>query len=103
MVTSPSTRAEFKKITSKPIEVITNGFDVEKVDKQTLDTKFSLAHIGSFLSERNPNILWESLAELCTEIPNFKSHLEIKLMGAVSQEVLETIAQFGLNLYLNKL
>jgi glycosyltransferase involved in cell wall biosynthesis len=103
IVTSKTTKAEFQALTSKPIEVITNGFDVEKVDKQTLDAKFSLAHIGSFLSERNPNILWESLAELCTEIPNFKSHLEIKLMGAVSQEVLETIAQFGLNLYLNNL
>lgn len=103
IVTSKTTKAEFQALTTKPIEVITNGFDVEKVDKQTLDTKFSLAHIGSFLSERNPKILWESLVELCTEIPDFKSHLEIKLIGAISQEVLETIEQFGLNLYLNNL
>ena len=103
IVTSKTTKTEFQALTTKPIEVITNGFDVEKVEKQTLDSKFSLAHIGSFLSERNPKILWESLAELCAEIPNFKSHLEIKLMGAVSQEVLETIGQFGLNPYLNNL
>ena len=103
IVTSKTTKAEFQALTTKPIEVITNGFDVEKVDKQTLDTKFSLAHIGSFLSERNPKILWESLVELCTEIPDFKSHLEIKLIGAISQEVLETIEQFGLNLFLNNL
>jgi len=103
IVTSKTTKTEFQALTTKPIEVITNGFDVEKVDKQTLDTKFSLAHIGSFLSERNPKILWESLVELCTEIPDFKSHLEIKLIGAISQEVLETIEQFGLNLYLNNL
>ena len=103
IVTSKTTKAEFQALTTKPIEVITNGFDVEKVDKQTLDAKFSLAHIGSFLSERNPKILWESLVELCTEIPDFKSHLEIKLIGAISQEVLETIEQFGLNLYLNNL
>ncbi|MEY4012123.1 MAG: hypothetical protein RIT22_1247 [Bacteroidota bacterium] len=89
-------------VTSKTA-VITNGFDVEKIEKQTLDIKFSLAHIGSFLSERNPLILWESLVELLQEIPDFKSHLEIKLMGAVSQEVLETISQFGLNSYLNNL
>jgi hypothetical protein len=62
-----------------------------------------LAHIGSFLSERNPQILWESLVELCLELPDFKTHLEIKLIGAVSQEVLETIAQFGLHPYLNNL
>lgn len=103
IVTSKTTKTEFQAITSKPIAVITNGFDVEKVEKQTLDIKFSLAHIGSFLSERNPLILWESLVELLQELPDFKSHLEIKLMGAVSQEVLETISQFGLNSYLNNL
>ena len=103
IVTSKTTKTEFQALTSRPIEVITNGFDVEKVDKQTLDTKFSLAHIGSFLSERNPKILWECLVELCNEIPEFKSHLEIKLIGAISHEVLETIEQFGLNSYLNNL
>ena len=103
IVASKTTKAEFQALTTKPIEVITNGFDVEKVDKQTLDIKFSLAHIGSFLSERNPKILWESLVELCNEIPEFKFHLEIKLIGAISNEVLETIDQFGLNSVLNNL
>ncbi len=103
IVTSKTTKTEFQAITSKPIAVITNGYDTEEVAKQTLDTKFSLAHIGSFLSERNPLILWESLVELLHEIPDFKSHLEIKLIGAVSQEVLETISQYGLNGYVNNL
>ena len=103
IVTSKTTKTEFEAITTKPIAVITNGYDTEQVEKQTLDSKFSLAHIGSFLSERNPLILWESLTELIQEIPDFKSHLEIKLIGAVSQEVLETISQFGLKLYLNNL
>lgn len=103
IVTSKTTKTEFQAITSKPIAVITNGYDTENVEKQTLDTKFSLAHIGSFLSERNPLILWESLTELIQEIPDFKTRLEIKLIGAVSQEVLETIAKFGLNPFLNNL
>ena len=103
IVTSKTTKTEFEAITSKPIAVITNGYDDENVGKQILDTKFSLAHIGSFLSERNPSILWESLVELINEIPDFKSHLEIKLIGAVSQEVLENISQFGLNSYLYNL
>lgn len=103
IVTSKTTKTEFEAITSKPIAVITNGYDNENIEKQVLDTKFSLAHIGSFLSERNPSILWESLVELLSEIPDFKKHLEIKLIGAVSQEVLEAIAQFGLNPYLNNL
>ena len=103
IVTSKTTKTEFQAITKKPIAVITNGYDTENVEKQTLDTKFSLAHIGSFLSERNPLILWESLVELINEVPNFGSNLEIKLIGAVSQEVLETISQFGLNPHLNNL
>jgi galactitol-specific phosphotransferase system IIB component len=103
IVTSKTTKKEFEAITAKPIEVITNGYDVEKIETQTLDIKFSLAHIGSFLSERNPMILWESLVELINEVPDFKSHLEVKLIGSVSQEVLETISQFGLDSYLNNL
>ena len=103
IVTSKTTKKEFQALTTKPIEVITNGFDVENIEKQQLDTKFSLAHIGSFLSARNPKLLWESLTELLDEIPDFESHLEIKLIGAVSQEVLDTIAAFGLNSYLNNL
>lgn len=103
IVTSKTTKTEFQAITNKPISVITNGYDVENVEKQTLDTKFTLAHIGSFLSDRNPQFLWECLVELLQEIPDFKSHLEIKLIGAVSQEVLDSIAEFHLNDYLNLL
>ena len=103
LVTSPSTRAEFKKITSKPIEVITNGYDVEKIGNQIVDKKFSLAHIGSFLSERNPRILWESISELIRENPLFASHFQLKLIGAISQEVLDSIALFQLQNYVNNL
>ncbi|CAH0335252.1 hypothetical protein FVB9288_00886 [Flavobacterium sp. CECT 9288] len=103
IVTSKTTKMEFQAITNKPISVITNGYDTEQVEKQILDVKFSLAHIGSFLSERNPKMLWEVLLELLEEIPSFKLNLEIKLIGAVSQEVLETISQFGLKEYLNNL
>lgn len=103
IVTSATTKKEFQELTSKPIEVITNGYDVENIEKQDLDIKFSLAHIGSFLSERNPLILWETLKELLDELPNFKDDLEIKLIGAVSNEVLATISDFGLTNYVNNL
>lgn len=103
IVTSKTTKTEFEAITDRPISVITNGYDIENVEKQTLDSKFTLAHIGSFLSDRNPKFLWECLIELVHEIPDFKSHLEIKLIGAVSQEVLDSIQDFNLNSYLNLL
>ena len=103
IVTSKTTKTEFQAITSKPIEVITNGYDVEKIERQTLDEKFTLAHIGSFLSERNPRILWESLQELVSENANFKNDFRLKLIGATSQEVLDTIASFQLNEYIHNL
>ncbi|MCW2119737.1 glycosyltransferase family 4 protein [Flavobacterium sp. 7A] len=103
IVTSKTTKTEFQAITTRPIDVITNGYDTEPVGNQDLDTKFSLAHIGSFLSERNPAILWEALVELVAEITDFQKNLEIKLIGAVSQEVLETISNYKLNDYLNNL
>lgn len=103
IVTSKTTKKDFEKITQKPIEIITNGFDFEEIKPQILDTKFSLAHIGSFLSERNPAILWEVLSELINEIPDFKNHLELKLIGTTSQEVLQNIKNFNLTNYVNDL
>jgi galactitol-specific phosphotransferase system IIB component len=101
VVTSSTTKKEFQSITTKPIEVITNGYDVEKIEKQPLDKKFSLAHIGSLLSERNPILLWQSLSELVKEIPDFAQHFELKLIGTVSQEVLETIHSYNLDAFVN--
>lgn len=100
LVTSKSTRLEFLQKTSRPIHVITNGYDVEKVSKQNLDNEFSLSHIGSLLSERNPILLWQSLAELLVEVPKLKKHLQIKLIGTVSDYVIETIKSYGLYDYL---
>ncbi|MGV9004055.1 glycosyltransferase family 4 protein [Flavobacterium sp.] len=103
LVTSKTTKVEFQALTNKPIEVITNGYDVEKVTKQPLDDKFTLAHIGSFLSERNPRILWKALQELIKENKDFAADFQLKLIGAVSQEVLNTIAEFKLTDYVSNL
>lgn len=103
LVTSPTTKTEFEQITSKPIEVITNGYDIENVSKKPMDSKFTLAHIGSFLSERNPRILWKSLSELIKENRDFANDFQLKLIGAVSKEVLETLKEFKLEKYVNHL
>ncbi|RBA28184.1 glycosyltransferase family 4 protein [Flavobacterium tibetense] len=103
IVTSPTTKTEFEALTSKPISVITNGYDVEQISKKPLDEKFTLAHIGSFLSERNPRILWKALAELVKENKAFSEKLELKLIGAVSDSVLESIHEFNLERFVNHL
>ena len=96
VVTSPSTKKEFEQITKTPIEVITNGYDNSGDINSVLDTSFSLAHIGSLLSERNPIILWKVLSEICAENESFAKELKIKLVGAISEDVISSIHSYGL-------
>jgi hypothetical protein len=48
-----------------------------KILRNKMKYQVSLAHIGSFLSERNPAILWESLVELLSEVSDFKRTLRL--------------------------
>ena len=95
-VTSPTTKKEFEMITDRPIEVITNGYDVSRTSSFKMDLKFSISHIGSLLSERNPQILWKVLAEICLENTSFKNDLLLKFAGALSEEVKQSLEDFGL-------
>jgi len=101
LVTSPSTKTEFEAITHKPINVITNGFDDLNIKSLALDTKFTLSHIGSLLTGRNPKVLWDSLSELIEESNDFKANFELKLIGAISNDVLDSIKESGLENHIN--
>jgi glycosyltransferase involved in cell wall biosynthesis len=103
IVTSPSTKAEFEQITKQNISVITNGYDDSPGEKTLLDQKFSLAHIGSLLADRNPTILWEILGELIQENKDFKKDFVLKLAGTISDDVLENIKSYGLEKHLDLL
>lgn len=103
IVTSPTTKQEFSRLTAQPIEVITNGYDVEQVFKAELDEQFTIAHIGSFLSDRNPRILWKALKELVKENKAFAADFQLKLIGKVSRDVLETIEEFKLGKFVRNL
>ena len=101
IVTSKTTKNEFQAITNQPIEVITNGYDVENIPRQKLDEKFTMSHIGSFLSDRNPAILWEVLSELVSENEIFATRFQLNLIGKVSQEIIDSISNFKLSNYCN--
>ena len=96
IVTSKTTRKEFETKTHKPIAIITNGYDVAHLGKIPLDEKFTVAHIGSFLSNRNPRVLWKAISELRRENPAFKAAFELKLIGKISEDILNTLAEFKL-------
>jgi hypothetical protein len=99
IVTSKSTRDEFLHKTNQPIAVITNGYDVATAQHVMLDKKFTIAHIGSLLSGRNPLVLWQVLCEMITEEPSFKDSFELHLAGAVSTEVKKSIKNYKLESY----
>jgi len=101
IVTSNNTLQEFEQKTSQPISVITNGYDKHSVEKPEKDSKFTLSHIGTLLSERNPKLLWKVLLELIEESKDFKNSFQLNLIGVVSDEVLESIYDIGLKKHVN--
>lgn len=101
IVTSNTTKKEFVEITDKPVEVITNGFDGAITNEAALDKKFTISHIGSLLTGRNPENLWQVLSELCDENEDFKNNLSLQFIGVVSEDVLQTIYKYNLKSYVN--
>ncbi|ALM07203.1 glycosyl transferase family 1 [Sediminicola sp. YIK13] len=99
IVTSNTTKKEFSNITDQPITVITNGFDSRKFSSYKLDDAFTISHIGSLLSGRNPIVLWQALKELTEENADFRKNLVLELIGVVSKDVLESIQSHQLEPY----
>ncbi|MEM8848123.1 MAG: glycosyltransferase family 4 protein [Bacteroidota bacterium] len=100
IVTSDTTKAEFEKITNTPIQTITNGFDDVSMG-ENLDTKFTISHIGSLLTGRNPKNFWTVLKELVTNNKDFEKAVQVQLIGVVGEEVMDSIANFGLSDYVD--
>ena len=101
IVTSNHTKSEFQTKTKQPISVITNGYDTHSVRVEGKDELFTLSHIGSLLSERNPEVLWETLSELIEENENFSKAFKLQLIGVVSDDVIESIHKNGLKNHVN--
>ena len=103
IVTSFVTKQEFQNITHKPIEVITNGYDNEAAVDFKMDTKFTLSHIGSLLSKRNPEILWRVLSELVSENESFSKDFQLNFIGSISEKVIESIKKLNLSNYIHEI
>jgi hypothetical protein len=102
IVTSQTTRKEFEAITPKPIKVITNGFDEDLIPRE-LDQDFTISHLGSLLTGRNPLGLWQAIQELVSENERFQKALKIKLAGVISDEVQKSLASFGLDVFVQQM
>jgi glycosyltransferase involved in cell wall biosynthesis len=98
---------ELVSLGAKKMVVIPNGFDESDLPKEeqkpSLDSKFTIAHIGSMNKARNPAILWQALSELVNENNEFSKELSIKLVGKVDYLVQQQLKAFQLDTYLNKI
>lgn len=101
IVTSNHTKNEFETKTKQPISVITNGYDSHSVRVEGKDKKFTLSHIGSLLSERNPIVLWDVLSELIKENITFSKVFQLNLIGVISDDVIDSIYKSDLKNHLN--
>ena len=101
IVTSNRLNVEYSKLTNKPVSTITNGFDHINDDDFKLDKKFTISHIGSMLSDRNPELLWKVLNKLVREVNGLNKFLKLNLVGNVSTEVKESIKKYSLESYVD--
>lgn len=105
LVVSQGMKDEFELLNPKRLEIITNGYDEDdiRVEKKTLDEKFTISHIGLLTERQNPHVLWKVLSEICQQNPAFQSDLVIQLIGKIDFSVLDAIRQSGLQEQLVKI
>jgi len=86
-------------------KVISNGFDTDDIKTNAIvkDKKFSIAHIGTLVKDRNPIVLWKVLKKLTDTRDDFRSQLEIKLVGKVDIFVKEQLENYGLINFVKKI
>jgi len=99
VVTSETTKSEFQNISKKPISVITNGHDSQYRGGSNLDEGFTITHIGSLLTGRNPKNLWKVLSEIARENAAFRMDLQLEFLGVVSQDVMDSLHRYELEPY----
>ncbi len=95
---SSANKEEFNCMGFNHVSVITNGYDPEdiKVEITAPDKAFTIAHIGTFMYNRNPDNLWPVLRQLKNEHPDFARDFRIKLAGKIDQRIIDNIRQNGL-------
>ncbi len=96
-------RDEFKEICGREdIEVVPNGYDDADFPadkKPSLDTGFSMVHIGSMNKDRNPEVFWKAAQKALETSEALREFFEIKLVGPVDFSVRSDVEKYGLQSY----
>jgi len=96
---SPNWAERLVKLGAPSAEVVYNGYDENDIVRSSeapVSDKFTLTYLGVLFKVRNPECLWKALGELVAEDASFASQLQVKLIGQVDKEVMQTIAKHGL-------
>lgn len=75
--------------TARNVEVITNGFDDEALEKKNviLDENFTIGYIGLLPKSSIPYHFFEVLSEMTVADPQFKNDFRLKFAGDINDEV----------------
>ncbi|MEX0857878.1 MAG: glycosyltransferase [Balneolaceae bacterium] len=97
VVISPTMKKEFSEFTDTNISVIPNGFDAADFTESEYKkaSMFTLSHVGMMTPSRNPQVLWQSLADLKTVEKDFAVNFKLRLIGKVDSSIKEDINHFG--------
>ena len=94
LVIGKTMKENFSKF-SKKIHVITNGFDTDVISqKATLDTKFTITHVGLMNADRNPISLWKAIQEISRENKEFAKDYQIQFVGRIAPEVRDSLEEY---------
>ena len=101
---TPTWCRELAEIAGRTVDLVHNGYDEEDVipTNKSVDAEFSISHIGSINSDRNPEILWVALSLLLEENEEFRRSLRIKLVGNVEPVVFADLEKYQLTGFVEK-
>jgi glycosyltransferase involved in cell wall biosynthesis len=89
---------DFNRLYPRHYNVITNGYDPDdfNITGQKISDSFELTHIGSLNKDRNPELLWGVLSEICSEDEKFRDDLHLRFIGKCDISLTQCLEKYGL-------
>lgn len=100
VVAQGTVQRNFQQHTSKPVTLITNGYDIDDMRPNStvqLDqTKFNLVFVGIFYAKRNSEAFWQALRELMDENREFADKCRLIFVGKGQNDVMRDLVKYNM-------